>query len=248
MTLKSIRVSAVLVFSFILVSCGSQKPLVSDISVVPEYVGNDVYVSMSAVLAIGNVTLPNAAFPIILPKTGQEIGVVQMQTGLDGKNILGVDINLSSIVNLQADSARLPNGTFLPLIGENQTIEIPIQNKLSLYVSFGNGQAAIGIAVPFRTLDSLGRKVGTTSLFPSFNIKNIIGAAGIYTSRTAGKNGIGLFADITNVMAPVMFKDLGVADKLNLDYSSIIPSSYKERKINKEMLKLHSRRKRLSIN
>jgi len=44
-----------------------------------------------------------------------------------------------------------------------------------------------------------------------------------------------------------MFLDLGVAEKMNLNYSSIIPSSSKERAINREMYKLHSRRKKLSI-
>lgn len=257
----------VLPLLFTLVSCGSQKPMVSDIQVVPQYVDNDVYVSISADLSLGNVTLPQVGFPIYMPKTFEEIGNLTMLTTVNGGNKLNIEINLSSIIYLEAREARLPNGSILPLIGTNKTIEIPIQDKLILYVTFGDGVAAVGVAIPFSTLDGLGRSVGTTSLFPVFNIKNVFGAAGLYTSKEAGKNGFGLFADISNVMEPVMFLDLGesisqsksmsqrfsektsasLSEKVNLNYSSIIPSSSKEKKINREMYKLHSKRKRLSI-
>jgi hypothetical protein len=33
---------------------------------------------------------------------------------------------------------------------------------------------ALGLAIPFKTLDGVGRKVGTTKLFPVFNIKNVL--------------------------------------------------------------------------
>jgi hypothetical protein len=170
-----------------------------------------------------------------------------MQTTGAGKNRLHVEINLSAIAHIEARKARLPNSSLLPLIGESKTIEIPVRDKLSIYVSFGEGMAALGVAIPFKTLDGLGRKVGTTNLFPVFNIKNVFGAAGIYTSKDAGKNGFGLFADLTQVIDPIMFVDLGIADKLKLNYSSIVPSYKKEKKINKEMYKLHSKRKRLII-
>jgi hypothetical protein len=246
---KNNTVKAILLLSltFILASCGSQKPMVSDIEVSPQYINNDVYVSLNAQLSLGNVTLPQAGFPILMPKTLEEIGMITMQSTGSGKNQLHVEINLSAIAHIEAVNARLPNGSILPLIGESKTIEIPIKDKLSVYVSFGDGMAALGVAIPFKTLDSLGKKVGTTSLFPVFNIKNVFGAAGIYTSKETGKNGFGLFADLTQVMDPIMFVDLGVADKLNLNYSSIVPSYKKEKKINREMYKLHSRRKRLKI-
>lgn len=40
--------------------------------------------------------------------------------------------------------------------------------------SLSKCMAAIGVAVPFKTLDGVGRKVGTTNLFPVFNIKNVL--------------------------------------------------------------------------
>lgn len=244
---KQTSAVVILSLSFLLISCGSQKPMVSDIEVSPQYIGNDVYVSLNAQLSLGNVTLPQAGFPIIMPKTYEEIGLITMQTTSSGGNQLHVEINLSAVAHIEAVNARLPNGSLLPLIGENKTIEIPVDNKLTVYLSFGDGMAALGVAIPFKTLDGLGRKVGTTSLFPVFNIKNVFGAAGLYTSKSAGKNGFGLFADLTQVMDPIMFLDLGVAEKMNLNYSSIVPSSSKEKVINREMYKLHSKRKRLSI-
>lgn len=242
------KVILFLSLTFIFVSCGSQKPMVSDIEVSPQYINNDVYVSLNAQLSLGNVTLPQAGFPIIMPKTLEEIGMITLQTTVAGENMLHVEVNLSAIAHIEAQVAKLPNGSILPLIGENKTIEIPVDDKLSVYVSFGEGMAALGVAVPFQTLDSTGSKVGTTSLFPVFNIKDVFGAAGIYTSKEAGKNGFGLFADLTQVIDPIMFVDLGVADKLKLNYSSIVPSSSKERKINSDMYKLHSRKKKLKIN
>lgn len=244
----SVKAILILSLTFILASCGSQKPMVSDIEVSPQYVDNDVYVSLNAQLSLGNVTLPQAGFPIIMPKTYEEIGMITMQTTGVGKNLLHVEINLSAIAHIEAREARLPNGSILPLIGESKTIEIPVKDKLSVYVSFGEGMAALGVAIPFKTLDGVGKKVGTTNLFPVFNIKNVFGAAGLYTSKEAGKNGFGLFADLTQVIDPIMFVDLGVADKLKLNYSSVVPSYKKEKTINREMYKLHSRRKKLRIN
>jgi len=247
-TNSSLKTFFIITALFTFISCGSQKPMVTDITVKPGYVDNDVYISLTAQLSLGNVTLPIVAIPIFMPKTFEEIGLIQMQTSGAGKNFMQVDINLSAIAHIEAQHGQLPNGGLLPLIGQNKTIVIPVKDKVTVYVSFGDGKAALGVAIPFKTLDGLGKKVGTTSLFPVFNIKNVFGAAGLYTSKTSGKNGFGLFADLTNVLDPVMFFDLGVADQLNLNYSSQVPSYKKEKRINKEMYKLHSRRQRLRIN
>ena len=110
------------------------------------------------------------------------------------------------------------------------------------------GTIALGVAIPFRTLDKVGAKIGTSSLFPMFNINEIVGSGGLFFSRDAGKNGFGLFADVTNVLDPIMFLDIArKSDIKTLEYNSIIPSSRTEDRIDSEMYKLHRKRKRLQL-
>lgn len=261
-----LRILCVLTISFTLVSCGD-KPQVKDIQVKTEYVDNDLYVSIGANLSIGNLMLPQTTLPIYMPKTWQEIGTVSMTSAIAGANYMEIDVNLSAITHLQASQVSLPNGSILPLIANNKVIVIPVGKGAELYLTLGDGVAAIGAAVPFKTFDAMGAKVGTTSLFPAFNINGILGAAGIYTSKEAGKNGFGLFADLSNVLDPIDFVDIGQTPQVpqassmlkaarvaprrvapvQLDYSSIKPSSRREKRLNKELYKLNRRRARLKL-
>lgn len=231
------------------ISCGSQKPMVQDIKVEPTYVGSDLYVSLSADLGLGNVILPQVSLPIT--HKGEDIGTVSMNS-LSGENQLQLNINVSSVINIpQGGAAQLPNGGALPLIGSNDTIIVPISNKAQLYISFHDGQAAIGVSIPFKTLDSIGAKVGAASMFPMFNMNEVVGAAGLYFSQNAGENGFGLFADISQVLDQTMFKSLGfrpdIQAESSLEYASIEPSSRKEKKINRELYYLNRKRARLQL-
>lgn len=234
--------------------------MVSDVQVHTEYIDNDLHLSVGANLSIGNVTLPQTSLPIYMPKTWEEIGSISMTSAIGGENYMQIDVNVSAVAHLQASQATLPNGSVLPLIANNQVIKIPVGNGAELYLTLADGVAAIGAAIPFKTFDAMGAKIGTSSLFPVFNIQNILGAAGIYTSKEAGKNGFGLFVDLSSVLDPVDFVDIGVASSdfksayvaqmqssASLDYSSIKPSSRKEKKINKELYRLHRRRSRLQL-
>lgn len=239
---------ALLVLLVSFASCGSQKPMVDDILVSPYYENDDLHISLSANLSIGNVNLPQASFPIIHPKSGEEIGIVSMISLGGNQNLLDLAVNVSAISNLNSEVAKLPNGSILPLIGNNRSIVIPIGSKVELYLSIGDGQVALGVSLPFKTLDKVGAKIGTSALFPMFNIKEVVGSAGLYFSREAGKNGFALFADVTNVLDPVMFLDIARKDDIqNLNYSSIVPSSRTEDRIDSEMYKLHRKRAQLRL-
>jgi hypothetical protein len=255
-----IKITAMLFISLSLVSCGGQKPMIDDVKVSTEIVDDDLYLSIGASLSIGNVQLPQTTLPILMPKSWEEIGTISMTPAIGGQNFLDIDVNISAISKLQAFQATLPNGSVLPLLANNQVIQIPVGKGVELYLTLGNGVAAIGAAIPFKTFDAMGSKVGTSSFFPVFNIDNIFGAAGIYTSKEAGKNGFGLFVDLSNVLDPIDFIDLGSARLLksasvdqkrvkvsSLNYSSIVPSSRKEKKINKELFKMHRSRRRLRL-
>lgn len=251
MTNLSSKLSALLllVLTFTFASCGKQKPMVTDLKVKPVYEGSDLAIALSANLSIGNVQLPSASIPIYMPKTWREIGAVEMVTIKPGQNFLKVKLNMSKIAQLEAKQSTLPNGGLLPLIGENKTIVIPVAKKVNIYVSFGDGIAALGVAIPFKTLDGLGAKVGTTNLFPVFNIGKVFGSAGLYTSKTAGQNGFALFADLTNVLDPVHFIELGSPEQTlkSINYNAQAPSRRTKKRIDREMYKLHKGRKRLSL-
>ena len=234
---------------FIFVSCGSQKPMVENIEVVPRYEGADLHVALTADLGLGNVMLPQASFPIT--KDGQHIGNVTMSSLLGGENNLEIDINVSAAADIQTTTARLPNGSPLPLIGGNDVIAVPLGSKAELYIALSDGNAAIGVSIPFKTLDSIGRKVGNSALFPMFNMNKVIGSAGLYFSGQAGQNGFGLFADISQVLDQTMFKGLGFRPDIQaqsaLEYSSIQPSRRDKRRIDRELYYLNRKRARLRL-
>jgi hypothetical protein len=235
------------VLSLSVISCGAQKPMVSDIRVLPSHSGDDFLIDLSATLELGNVALPSITLPIFI-RGGQEVGNVSMTSGVASQNYLNINLNVSAITHLNSLYSRLPNGSLVPLIANNKSIVIPISKGVQIYVSLSASQFALGVSIPFKTLDALGQRVGTTSLFPAFNIKGIIGSAGIYTSKRRGKNGFALVADITSVIPRDVMGELESSQRtLYLNYGSVVPSSSQEDKINKELYKLHKRRTRLRL-
>ncbi len=234
---------------FVLVSCGSQGgQMVDDVKLDTEQINGDVVLSLSATLNIGNLRLPQASFPVKLPNRLGDSGILSLYTDSQGKSKMDLQINVSDSIDLDMDSARLPNGAVLPLIGNNAVIEIPTKN-VTIYISLVDGAQAIGVAVPIKSFDSLGRKVGTTALMPIFNKNGNIGAAGIFTSKTAGENGFALVADISDKVGdigiPADFIQMEVDDSENFsDYS---PSRSKEKRINRELYKMHRRSKKLKL-
>lgn len=266
MTISRIfKAQGLVLMLFALISCGGQKPMVTDVKVSTSVVDQDVMVSLSADLSIGNLMLPNATIPILIPRTGQEIGTVTLLSGA-GVNKLAIDLNVSETAQLDLEPARLPNGVMVPIIEDRQVIVVPLGKGAELYISIVGGQAALGVAIPIKTFDGMGRKVGTAALMPVFAVDDVIGSAGIFTSKEAGENGIALIADVSaylgnlvqsNKVADHSRKTLraasadSIAPQLSLakpfEYKSVKPSRSKEKRINRELLKLHRRKKRLNI-
>lgn len=229
------------------VSCGSQAPMVKNVKLDTNQVDGDVLVTLSADLSIGNVTLPQTSLPIILPKIGKEIGQLNLLVNADGVNQLVLDVNISEAANLQLAQVRLPNGTLVPLIADNQVLKIPA-GKVEIYLSLLDGAQAVGVAIPIKTFDAIGAKVGTSTLMPIFNSNNVLGAAGVFTSKEAGQNGFAIVADLSQVIdvsVPNVFAKQ--MQQAQLDYNSAQPSSRQEKRINRELYKLHRKRKKLEL-
>ena len=277
-TLKATKVFLLSLITVTLISCGSSKPMVNNVNVTTTVEDNDVFLSLTADLGIGNLQLPTASLPIILPKDGREIGQVSLVGSLGGKNILSIDINVSEAAHLELASVKLPNGSMIPLIADNPVLQVPVKNVI-VYLSLVEGAQVLSVTVPIKSFDSLGRKVGTATLMPIFSKNGTIGAAGIYTSKTTGQNGISVVADISGKLETVpafsgiqlgagqlaavdgsrgalsavssrSFKSASFAPqdvKPSLDFSSKAPSKRIKRRIDKELYKLHRKRKKLRM-
>ena len=253
MALNLIKVCTVLISLFAFVSCGSNSASVTDVELSASNIDNDVVVDLSADLSIGALSLPNASLPIYLPKIGKEIGTVSLLSDGLGTNTISVQINVSEAANLDLQTATLPNGMAIPLIAQNSVLKIELNSGIEIMLSLAENAQAIAVVVPISTFDQVGEKVGTASLIPSFNLKNINGAAGIFLSKAAGQNGIALAIDLSSVLGDIEIPNATVATKsllaseASLDLSSITPSRRVKRKIDREMLKLHKRSTQLEL-
>lgn len=255
--LNSLKSSVLLlVMTIVFTSCGSSGSMINNVSVSTADIDGDVNVSLSADLAIGNLQLPNVALPIILPKGNRQIGTLALAQSPEGVNQLTVNLNVSETAGLDLESVALPNGNLLPLIGDRQVIKVPVGKGLEVYISLTSNSAAIGVAVPLSAFDVIGRNVGTTSLMPIFNSNGISGAAGVFTSRTAGENGFALVADLSGILGSII-KANGLEDHsfrmaqkqqdMDLDYTEHKPSKRVERKIKKALYKMHKKKTELKL-
>lgn len=235
-----------MLFFIQLISCGSQAPMVSNVEVQTTQQGGDVQVSLAADLNIGNLQLPIASFPIFLPKTGRQIGLISLGSDASGINQMVLDINVSEAANLQLASVQLPNGTALPIIGNNAVLVIPA-GKIQVYLSLLDGAQALGVAIPVKTFDSIGAKIGTSALMPIFSQKGVIGAAGIYTSSEPGKNGFALVADISSMIDVSIPNVFAMRTYSELNHHSVAPSRRQTKRINRELYRLHRKRKLLEL-
>lgn len=256
----------------VVASCGKQSnQFMRDINVQSYYQDSDIYLAVDAQMDFGAMSLPAVNLPVNHPRTGENLGALELGVLAGGKNFIKLSFNLSAVTSLQASMAQLPNGASLPLIYANQVVEIPIGGSagIKLYLSFVDGAQAIGIAVPIKPFDVVGQSVGTTSLFPIFNIQNIVGSAGLFTSKNAGQNGFGVFVDLTNVLSDIIKRDLAattshqdVSARMTkrmisasgysiasgeLNYSTIDVTNSQKKKIDRELYRLHKRKTKLKL-
>ena len=245
------------VLTLALVSCGGSQPMVDNVSISTDQIDGDIYVGLDADLSIGNLSLPNASFPIILPKSGKEIGQLSLMTTLEGKNQLSVDVNVSETANLDLSSVALPNGSKVPLIGDRPVIAVPIGKGAQVYISLTQDSAAIGLSVPISSFDALGAKVGKTSLMPVFNTNGIVGAAGIFTSSSPGQNGFALVADVSGALGNLVKSNVledhssRMVEKQmasdELDFNLEAPTRSQKKVIDRELYRMHRRDQQLEL-
>ena len=249
--MKSImaRLTVLVIISLIVSSCGKRPQVVTGVQVQSQVIEQDMYLSVSADINLGNMSFPAVEFPIIHPNFAQPIGSVSLMAVLGGKNQIKIQLNVSEISNLRAAIVKLPNGGTVPLIANNPTISIALGKGAQVYITLSEKAVAVGVAVPFATFDGMGSSVGSANLFPVFTIDKMIGAAGIFTSAEKGKSGFAFIADVSQY---IKLQDIYVPSvlptTLALNYAEQIPTSSKEKKINDNVYSLNNKKAKLSLN
>jgi hypothetical protein len=249
-TFTLIRLSFLLLGFTSMASCG-RPPMVTNVVVNPRYEADELFMQMTADLEIGKVNLQPITLPILMPKTFEEIGYIQLLSDFAGKNQMSVDINVTKVSKLDAKEARLPNGSLIPLIGTNKSFTINIRDKANLYLTIGDGRLALGASIAIRGLDQIGEKTGTSAVMPVFNIQQVQGSAGLYLSKEKGKNGFAIVADTSALLDQVDFIMLEDPYKeqepVVFNYSGLSANSSDKRIIDRQLLKMNQRRETLRV-
>jgi hypothetical protein len=142
-------------------------------------------------LDLGESELPFAHYN--LPNN---YGALRLYTNA-GVNHAAVDLNLTEILKLPEGYATLPNGQNVPVDTSAGIIEIPVdQINAKVYVAQAQGMTLVGFAMAIEQLDSIGREVGRTGVFPTFELESVDITAGIFTDEQAGGNGIAAFVNL----------------------------------------------------
>lgn len=179
---------------FVFTSCGnSGKQFVSDVNVQTVNQDQQKWLVSDFKLNLGSVELPELVYP--LPSDYGNFRSYRK----DAANYLGVDFNISSILNLPGNIATLPNGQVVPIdVGGAGIIEIPI-NKINgkAYLAVADGVALIGVATVIKQLRNL--EVGDIGVFPTYKVGKVDIMAGVFTSKEDNTNGIAIFANLAGI-------------------------------------------------
>lgn len=182
----------------LLVSCGGGNQYMKGVKVTTSDVAGDTYLSVEAKLNMQNLLLAEISIPVT--RNGVQIGTVALGPDLFAGNRVEVSLNMSALTGIMPGINRLPNGLAIPLIGSNSSISIKAGSGIQIYLVKAEDVLGLAVSINVKEFDGMGRSIGTTGIFPMFNVDQVVGAAGIYTSRLAGQNGIALAFNLSNYL------------------------------------------------
>lgn len=253
------RLLTLVMLSFFAVACGTNSSnVLSGMQVSTSTVDNDVMLSVAADINLGNMSFAAITLPIVHPHGQTTIGQVELAPVLGGKNQIKVSVNVSSLVSVRTSQAVLPNGGMIPLIASNETIAVELGAGARLYLTISDTATAIGVAVPIKAFDSLGSNLGGLNFFPVTNVNGVNAAAGIFTSRNSGQNGIAVVADVSRFVnlgnifpadsEPVVeiMRMQAQEEIVILSSKSVVPSKATQNKLDDLLYGMHLKRVKLS--
>ncbi|HXH30705.1 MAG TPA: hypothetical protein VNJ01_07815 [Bacteriovoracaceae bacterium] len=241
--------AALVVLSLFAISCGKAPQVLKSIDIKTSTVDSDIMLNMSADLNLGNMSFPAVALPIIHPRLQRPIGKVELLPILGGKNQLKVSLNISELSDIRAQQASLPNGNLIPLIANNEVVVVELGAGARLYLTLSSKGSAIAVAIPIKSFDSIGSKAPGLNIFPMMAFGKVIASAGLFTSSSAGQNGIAVVADFSEVFKlPSSSAASLIADEdVKLDHSSqdVRPSA--KSKVDSMLLQMHNKKVKLQL-
>lgn len=248
--MSMLKITLMSLLSFCLLSsCGKFTKVVSHVQVEQTLDNGEAFISLEADLDLGNMSLPiDFKRKIELPGKGV-VGELQLKSD----KIL-IDINVTALAPNMNTQAELPNGAELPLIGLNPVVVLPVRGtQIEVYLSLVNGASAVGVSIPIKELDKIGRY---SAFFPRFKLGQVLLSAGIYSNDFPGESGMGAFFDITKVLQGIVedsssgqsYEYVTFAEgHHSFDYDTEENSKTTQRKIDKVIHKLHRKRKVLTV-
>ncbi|MDR3606447.1 MAG: hypothetical protein P4M08_03600 [Oligoflexia bacterium] len=195
--------------------CGSSSSsvgnMVSGVKVSSSVQNGDIWASLTANLNTNSFILAGLQVPIVDPQNPSiEYGQISLtETLCTGSGIcqnggqLSLSVDLTAVAKLpNLEGTDLPNGTPIPLSGLSSLIALPIGNTNGkVYVDFSSGKAVIGVAFPFKALNSVGQYVPGLDIFDAVNFGSVNAYVGIFAGSQSDQTGIALLVDASAVFS-----------------------------------------------
>lgn len=194
---KTLALFSILAILSVTSGCGQfVRLIISDFDFQTVQDDGQQLLNTSFALSLGEVSLPVAEYP--LP---DDLGTFRLFTE-DGVNRVGVSLNLTKVINLPTEDAKLPNGSALPIDTQGANVfQIPISGIVgNVYLAVSGDVTLVGFAFSVSQLDSVGDSLGNFGVFPNFNVGNINITAGIFSSADIGQTGVAAFANLGSIL------------------------------------------------
>ncbi|HAR42867.1 MAG TPA: hypothetical protein DCS07_09605 [Bdellovibrionales bacterium] len=261
----SLLVLAMLNVSLISSGCGKDQgqSLVQGVQISTHQESEDVYLALTTQLNTGatqfvalNVSIADPKYP------GEFFGSLGLKQAFNGTAELTLDLNVSKLANHQFSiGSKLPNGTDIPVggLGNVPVIGIPIgDNGSRIYFAYGTGVAMVGAAIVIGEFNGLGGYVGNANIFPMFDFGHgVRGLGGVFAGQQKNQSGVAVFVDASTALTGAanelaVSKSIGMAKIAAADqpapkltFNVPATSQGAKDKVNKALLKLHSKKARL---
>jgi hypothetical protein len=237
------------------VSCGKQTKMLSQVEVKLSEIDQSIFLTFKAQINTAGMQAPSVFLPIYHPQSQIFIGEFSLTPTVKATAQMNIDLDLTAVSTLSTKLSRLPNGARLPLIGDNQVLELSLGNnaQVKLYLSFNHSAEVLGASVAIANFDNIGARVGTTAIFPVFNVSNVMSSAGIYTSPVNGRNGLAVFTDLSQIINNSVRSKLNdlsqrkVQSIAKINYDEQSAGQSKQKIVDRELYQMHSRKVKLYL-
>ena len=193
--MQKLIITGIISSLFLMTSCGKlSQRVVSDVTVATKMEENNQWISTDFKLDLGERKLPSMTLP--LPRDYGKFRSYKVNK----ENYIGLDFNMSSILNLPGGVATLPNGEIVPigLSGKVTIIEVPISRiNGKAYIAVSEGVALVGLAAAIKLPKSIDE--GVVSEFPTYKVGKVDIMAGFFTSSIENANGFAIFANLGKI-------------------------------------------------